>query len=192
MTLKTKILDTIKPRVTPISYIWAQDERGGVGYQGELPWHLPGDMKFFKEMTWGDVVVMGRKTYESIPHPPLKNRENLILTHDPNYQANGAQVFHDPDKLLQKAKSYEKPIHIIGGATLFSMYKDAANLLICTRIATEFPADVFMPELPWSEFACVEKIDKKVSGTNQYAYSFEFYVKESALKKGVTTIHESI
>ena len=83
-----------------ITFIWAEDKNGLIGEAGSLPWSLPADMKFFKETTMNDVVVMGRKTYESIPKRPLKNRINIVLTKQLDYKADGAIVCHSKEDVL--------------------------------------------------------------------------------------------
>lgn len=181
MTIQPEILKHIKSDVTPISFVWAQDSQGGIGYQGDLPWDLPGDMKFFKEVTWDEVVVMGRKTYESIPHPPLKNRVNMILTRNEDYQQPGALVFNNPELLLKTALSCKKPIHIIGGSSLFSIYQDKVNVLFCTRISHEFPADVFMPSIDLEQFKLVDSRQGVRDEHNKYDYVIETHIRKDIL-----------
>ena len=82
-----------------ISLIVGMDDRGVIGYQGKLPWRQSADLKHFKEVTMGKPIVMGRKTYESIGRP-LPGRENLILTHDKDYQAEGCVVLHSVDDIF--------------------------------------------------------------------------------------------
>lgn len=117
---------------------------GGLGYRGELLWHIPEDMKFFRKTTQGSTVVMGRKTYESIGRP-LPNRTNVVLSSRP---VKGDVVWcRDLDELrsyLDEEKSDN--IYIIGGATLYGRFLATADEILLTEVSATKPADVFFPD----------------------------------------------
>ncbi|MFD1392066.1 dihydrofolate reductase [Lacticaseibacillus jixianensis] len=140
-----------------IAFVWAQDQAGTIGKAGRLPWHLPDDLKMFKHLTLGQLVAMGRTTYEGLPNKPLPGRVNLVLTHQPDYQAPGAVVVHDRASLLAYAKAHpQQDLMIVGGAQIFSAFADVVERLYVTKLAGTFDGDVKMPALPWQAFTQVE------------------------------------
>ena len=106
-----------------IAYVWAEDENRLIGDGDALPWRLPADVKFFKEITMRGDIVSGRKTYETIPRRPLPGRRNIVLTSDENYVAPGATVVHSKEEILDIAKKDGKDLYIIGGSSLFVMFE---------------------------------------------------------------------
>ncbi|WP_063974923.1 dihydrofolate reductase [Domibacillus aminovorans] len=155
-----------------ISFIWAQDENGLIGKENSLPWHLPEDLKFFKNTTLGSSIVMGRKTYESIGRP-LPGRENIILTTDPSFQAEGCTVVHSVDDILLKAENEE--VFVTGGAAVFQAFLPYVEQLYVTRIHHTFEGDTFFNAITWNEF----KIESCTPGVknekNPYDYEFCLY-----------------
>lgn len=169
--------ELMKPYMT---FVWAEDNNGLIGNLGDLPWNLPSDMKHFKNVTMDDVVVMGRKTYESIPVRPLKNRINIILTNNENYVADGAIVCHSKEDVLNylKENKIKKPIHVIGGISAFDMFKDEVNILHRTIIDETFDGDTYMPEIDYKYFRCVDISDGIVDDKNKYPHRFLLYERK--------------
>ena len=134
-----------------VSLIVAMDLERGIGRNNDLMWHLPADMKFFKQTTSNHIVVMGRKNYDSIPTKfrPLPNRENVVLTRNPNYTAEGCLVFHSLEKCLAHYENEEdKTVFIIGGGEI---YKNALELncideMYITHVNKIYDADTFFPD----------------------------------------------
>lgn len=160
------------------TFVWAEDEKGLIGREGTLPWDLPNEMKYFVEVTTGDVVVMGRKTYESIPNRPLKNRVNIVLTRDEDYKAEGAIVCHSKEEILEVVKDIEKPIHIIGGTSLFDMFMDEVNVLYRTVVYETFEGDTYMPKIDYKYFRVVESKEGITDEENIYAHTFYLYERK--------------
>lgn len=161
-----------------ITFVWAEDENGIIGNEGGIPWDLPSDMSFFKETTMHGAVVMGRKTLESIPNPPLKHRKNIILTRNKNYKAvDGVKVFHTKEEVLNYIKDLTVDIHIIGGPAIFDMFKDEVDVLHRTIIHEEFPGDTAMIPLDMTEWQLVSRVPGQVDGKNKYAHDFETYTR---------------
>lgn len=138
-----------------ISIVVAMDENGLIGANHALPWRLPDDMKWFKQVTMGKPVLMGRKTYESIPikFRPLSGRHNIILTRDTAYMAPGCTIVHTITDGLQKAGAVEEII-IGGGAELYTQTLPLANRIYLTRIHHTFPGDTYFPSFnqqTWQE-----------------------------------------
>ena len=132
-----------------MNLIVAVDEKWGIGNDGKLLAHLPGDLKYFKEKTRGKTVVMGRKTLDSLPGgKPLPERTNIVLTRNRNYEKEGCKVVHSKDELIKECSGYEKDeVMIIGGASLYRMFLDDCEKLYVTRIFSAFSADTFFPNL---------------------------------------------
>jgi dihydrofolate reductase len=158
-----------------ITFVWAEDKNGLIGKNGELPWHLPADMQFFKEVTLTGDVVMGRKTLESIPKPPLKKRENFVLTSNPSFELEGIHVCHSKEEILEKTKGSEKPLHVIGGVSLFELFKDDVDMLYRTVIHESFEGDTYMPAIDYSQFELIEEKEGTVDVKNKHAHTFQIF-----------------
>ncbi len=137
-----------------VSLIVAMDEKGGIGKNDRLPWHLRSDLQRFKKLTVGHHVIMGRKTYEAIGKP-LPGRRMVVITHQSEYNAEGCQVVHSIGEALYLASSsQESEVFIIGGGEIFPQAIDLADKVYLTIVHTDAHADVFIPKLNpnhWSE-----------------------------------------
>lgn len=129
--------------------ILAADKNWGIGYNNHLLVSIPSDMKFFRQTTTGKVVVMGRKTLESFPNGmPLKNRTNIVLTGDQNYQVKDAVVVHSEDELMEELEKYDQDdIFVIGGESVYRMMLPHCDTVYVTKIDRAFQADTFFPDL---------------------------------------------
>ena len=129
--------------------IVAAAENWAIGKDGDLLWHLPEDMKFFRTETTGKVVVMGRKTLETFPNKmPLKNRTNIVLTANPDYEVKGALVFHTMEEVLEELKNYpSEDIYIIGGASIYRQFLPYCKAAHVTKIDYAYEADTYFPNL---------------------------------------------
>lgn len=160
-----------------ISFLVAMDENNVIGYENDMPWHLPRDLKFFKEKTIGHKIIMGRKTYESIGRP-LPKRENIVLTRNKatNDYPEEVQVIHSLDVVLKwnKMNSQEEYI-IIGGGVLFEQSLDYADRLYITRICEKFPGDTYFPFFDESEWELTSRESGMRDEKNDYEYYFLQY-----------------
>jgi len=127
-----------------LSAIVAMTSDRVIGANGDLPWHLPDDLKFFKKQTLGHPIVMGRKTYESIGRP-LPKRQNIILTHNPAYHADGAETIHHP-KELREFQLIDQQVFIIGGAEIYKFFMPILDDIYITHINKEYSGDTYFPE----------------------------------------------
>lgn len=150
-------MTSIKPK---IYLIVATDLRGGIGLKGKLPWHLPGDMAFFKKTTvktediqMRNMVVMGRITWESIPEArrPLKGRKNVVITRNKDYNAGDhVTVVNSIEQALKAADERVADIFVIGGAKIFEQFMKRQKIdgIYLTRIKKEYSCDTFFPKIP--------------------------------------------
>ena len=129
----------------PVTYtgVVAMASGRGIGYRGALPWHLPDDLKTFKRITTGHPVLMGRKTYESIGRP-LPGRQNIVLTRDPSWTAEGVDVIHSVEE-LKRLPLMDPEVMVIGGAEIFSLMMPLMSRMWVSHIMGEYPADTWLP-----------------------------------------------
>lgn len=132
-----------------MNLIVAVDKNWGIGSKNKLLVTIPSDMKFFRETTSGKVVVLGRKTLETFPNGlPLKNRTNIILTNNKDFQAKGAIICHSVEEVLEELKKYDsEDIYIIGGGTIYRQFLPYCDVAHVTKIDHAFEADTYFPNL---------------------------------------------
>lgn len=132
-----------------MNLIAAVDKNWAIGKNNELLVSIPNDMKMFRQTTMGKVVVMGRKTLESFPNGlPLKNRTNVVLTRNQDYQAKGAIIVHSMEELLEELKKYEEDdIYVIGGEQIYRQMLPYCKVAHMTRIDHAYEADAYFPNL---------------------------------------------
>ena len=131
-----------------ITIVVARAINGTIGRDNQMPWHIPGDLKRFKALTMGSVMVMGRKTFDSLPGL-LPCRRHIVLTRDPQWQAEGAEVAHDAAAALTLAG--DAPVSVIGGAALFELFEPLADRIELTEVLAEVAGDVTIPDPRSSE-----------------------------------------
>ena len=125
------------------------DSNWAIGYRGKLLVSIPEDMKFFRSETTGKVVVLGRKTLDTFPGgQPLKNRTNIILTRNPNYQVKGAIICHSVEEVLEELKKYNsEDVYIIGGDSIYKEFLSYCDVAHVTRTDHVYDADAWFPNL---------------------------------------------
>ena len=129
------------------------DKEWGIGKNNSLMFRIPADMKFFRETTKGNIVVMGRKTLESFPQgQPLKNRVNIVITKNRDYKVKDAVIVHSMEEALLELKKYvEDNIYIIGGGKVYQEFLPYCNRVYVTKVDYQYEADTFFPNLDQSE-----------------------------------------
>jgi dihydrofolate reductase len=156
-----------------ISLIVATDERGGIGKDNRLPWHLSSDLKRFKQLTMGHHIVMGRKTYETIGKP-LPGRVMMIVTRNENYSPQGCSVVNSLNAAIDHAKnSHESELFIIGGGEIFNQAIRIAGKIYLTTIHTDANADVFFPEINSDEWVQINYEAYKRNEDDDYDSDFK-------------------
>ena len=160
---------TKKLKVTLIAAI---DENRVLGKDNQLIWHLPDDLKRFKRLTTGHAIIMGRKTFESLPKA-LPNRQNIVVTRNPNYSSEGITVCHSIEAAIEYAKDDEQPF-IIGGAQIYEQGLKFASIIEVTKIHTQFEGDVFFPKIDYKEWS---EVKRQIMEHTDFDYSFITYKK---------------
>jgi len=157
-----------------ISFVVAMDKNRIIGKNNQLPWHLPADLKFFKQVTMGHPIIMGRKTFESIGKP-LPGRENIILTRNEDYRAEGCKVIHTVAEIKQIEEETQGEVCVIGGAEIFKEAFPMADRLYITWIEEEFEGDTYFPEFDEKEWNVISKEQGPQDEKNPYLYYFVIY-----------------
>lgn len=155
-----------------LTFIVAMDQNQLIGYQNTLPWHLPADLKYFRAMTWGKPIIMGRKTYQSIGKP-LPGRSNIVISRDRHLALAGCQVWHDLSAVVTHRDTATEYV-VIGGATLYQQLFPYVQRLYVTWIHATFTGDTYFP-IDLSNWPEATRQDYPVDKDNPYAYSFVTY-----------------
>ena len=154
------------------------DQNNGIGKDGDLLCHLPNDLKHFKKITTGHTIIMGRKTYESLPKGALPNRINIVITSDNADNYPGCIVARSVDEAILLTKDKEK-VFIIGGGKIYSSTLHLANKLYLTRIHHKFKdADTFFPEIDFNNWELIEEEKHKADDKHLYDYSSTTFIKK--------------
>lgn len=154
--------------------ILSADRNWGIGYQNKLLVSIPSDMRFFREMTEGKVIVMGGKTLESFPNGlPLKKRINIVLTHDRSYQVKDAVIVHDKEELLEELKKYrEDDVFVVGGGSVYELLLPYCDTAYVTRIDMAYQADTFFPDLDQDpEWELTEESDEQTCFDIEFTFT---------------------
>lgn len=159
-----------------ISIICALDERRAIGYQNQLLFHLRADLKRFRTLTSGHTVVMGRRTFESLPKGALPNRRNIVLSRS-GFTAPGVEVFPSLEEAMRHSRADEK-VFIIGGESVYRESMPIADRLLLTLIRAEAAhADTFFPDVDWDEWVLYSEETHEPDDENSASYSFCNYVR---------------
>ncbi len=163
-----------------LSIIVAISENNAIGQKGGLLCHLPADLKHFKDITSGHPVLMGERTYLSLPKRPLPNRRNIVLTDNPQFAAEGVEIVHSiPEALQLINEDSTAEFFIIGGGMVYRQFFALADKLYITRIHhTWNDADTFFPEIKDNEWQVIKQGDCASDDKNPYNYTFLEYIKK--------------
>lgn len=168
------------PRVS-VGMIVAMATNGVIGRDNQLPWHLPGDLKYFKAVTMGKPIIMGRKTYESIGRP-LPGRPNIVISRDAHFQADQVLLASTIEEALTLGKRTAldmgaDEVMIIGGSQVYHALLPLADRLYLTEVQTEVEGDSYFPEFDVMQWQEIERTDFLAEGDNPFDYSFVIYQK---------------
>lgn len=160
-----------------IHIIAAVDRRLGIGYQNKLLFWLPNDLKHFKELTTGNTIIMGRKTFESLPKGALPNRRNIILSSNPEVHYENAEVFQTLETALQSC-SVEEEVYIIGGASVYRQALPLADILNLTEIDAESSqVDTYFPTIDRNVWQEKNRSSHPVDEKHSCPYAFVDYIR---------------
>ena len=161
-----------------ISLVVAASTNNAIGKDNQLLWHLPNDLKFFKNTTWGMVVVMGRKTFEAV-NKPLPGRINIVITRQVNWTAEGVITATDLNDALKKAAETNcKEIFVIGGGEIYKQSMAICHKIYITRVHATLDGDTFFPEIDESNWTLASNEDFEADAKHAYGYSFQVWVKK--------------
>jgi dihydrofolate reductase len=152
-------------------------ENRAIGLDGALPWRLPRDMRHFKELTTGHTVIMGRKTFDTLPKP-LPNRRNIVITRDVSYVVSGADVFHNLPEALHAA-SEDDEVFIAGGAEIYALALASADRIYLTVVHAVLQGDTFFPEFAMSEWRLQEDLRYDSDEKHIHSFSLRLYERRS-------------
>jgi len=175
-----------------ISLIVAVSENNVIGKNNALPWHLPADMKHFRDITMGHCVIMGRKNYDSIPlkYRPLEGRTNIVVTRKKYFKAEGCMVVNSVEEALKEVRSQESgvfspnsqlltpnpdEVFIIGGADIYRQTINIADKIYYTKIHHSFEGDAFFPKIDSARWKKTMQTDFKPDEKNKFPFSFCVY-----------------
>lgn len=157
-----------------INVIVAKASNNVIGAKNELIWHLPNDLKHFKNLTSGHPIIMGRKTFESLGRP-LPNRTNIVITRDKNWQAENVEKEFYLEKAIESAKKINEDIYIIGGGNIYKQAMEFADVLYITEVHHEFEGDTYFPEIDEEIWEEVDRENFMKDEKHTYAYSYVTY-----------------
>ena len=151
--------------------IVAVDKNWAIGKDNKLMWSIPADMKYFRETTKGNIVIMGRKTLESFPQgQPLANRVNIVITKNPDYKVKGAVSVHSIEEAIEESKKYEGEVFVIGGESVYRAMLPYCDTALVTKIDHAYDADTYFPNLDEDEEWWMTKTSEE-----QTCFNLEYY-----------------
>ena len=166
--------------MTQLVLIAVVARHGVIGRDGRMPWHLPEDLRHFRQATAGSPVIMGRKTWDSLPSRfrPLPGRDNIVVTRQVHWQAEGARVVHSLAEALSAASHAERAF-VIGGAELYAAALPLADELLLTEIEADVVGDTHFPDWPRQDFVELRRERHHAAPPNDFDFSFVAYRRRS-------------
>lgn len=157
-----------------LSILVAHDKQRVIGYQNQLPWHLPNDLKHVKQLSTGHTLVMGRKTFESIGKP-LPNRRNVVLTNNHSFKHEGADVIHS----IEEINDIPGQVFIFGGQTLFEEMIDKVDDMYITVVDGKFQGDTFFPPYTFEDWEVESSVEGQLDEKNTIPHTFLHLVRRN-------------
>ncbi|MDS3977781.1 dihydrofolate reductase [Staphylococcus capitis] len=157
-----------------LSILVAHDKQRVIGYQNQLPWHLPNDLKHVKQLSTGHTLVMGRKTFESIGKP-LPNRRNVVLTNNPSFKHEGVDVIHS----IEEINDIPGQVFIFGGQTLFEEMIDKVDDMYITVVDGMFQGDTFFPPYTFEDWEVESSVEGQLDEKNTIPHTFLHLVRRN-------------
>ena len=160
-----------------MTMIAAVADDNGLGFNNKLVWHIPRDLKHFKDLTHGHCIIMGRKTFESLPKA-LPHRKNIVLSRRKNITYENAVVVDTIEKAIEETKHDNKP-YIVGGGEIYKLFMNYSSYIELTRIHHKFKSDTFFPKINMKKWEVIKRHDIKKSEKENYNYSFLTYKRKT-------------
>lgn len=161
-----------------LSLLVAAAENNVIGRENQLPWHLPNDLKYFKNVTWGMPILMGRKTFDSIGKP-LPGRKSIVITRNKEWNHDNVEVVHSVEAAIQLAKQEDvKEIFVIGGAEIFKTSFEKADRIYLTRVHQPVEGDVYFPTIDEATWSLVSSKYCEADEKNAYAHTFQVWERK--------------
>jgi dihydrofolate reductase len=162
-----------------ITLVVAAAENNVIGKNNQLLWHLPRDMKFFKNITWAMPVVMGRKTFESMGGKPLPGRKNIVITRQPAWKADGINAVKNLGEAIAEAQQADaKELFVIGGGEIYRQVIDKADKIYITRVHASPGGDTFFPVINEKDWKLISSTDNPADEKHAYPYSFQLWERK--------------
>jgi dihydrofolate reductase len=165
-----------------ISIIVAVSENWGIGKDNELLWHIPEDLKRFKKLTLGKTLIMGKKTWESLPRKPLPGRKNIVLTDDTSESIDFSVTAYSIEDALSKCGK-EDEVFVIGGGSVYRQFMPMADRLYITHIHRTAPADIYFPEIDPVIWEVVEKEEFAATENDGISYTYIIYERRDKFRQ---------
>ncbi|MBC8033698.1 MAG: dihydrofolate reductase [Chitinophagaceae bacterium] len=163
-----------------ITLVVAAAENNAIGKNNELLWHLPNDLKFFKNTTWGLPVIMGRKTFGALNNKPLPGRTNIVISRQSEFKADAVTVVKSLDEAIDAAAATDaKEICVIGGGEIYRQAMEKADKIIITRVHAILEGDTYFPEIAEKDWVLISNKDFPADEKHKYAYSFQVWSKSN-------------
>jgi len=158
-----------------LSIVVAASDNNVIGKDNRLLWHLPNDMKFFKNTTWAMPVIMGRKTFESLGKP-LVGRTNIVITRQKDWKAEGVKPVETIDEAIRAAQATDAlEAYVVGGGEIYKQTLPLTNRIYLTRVHTKLEGDTMFPPLNGKEWKLLSQLDFKSDAKHKYDYSFQVW-----------------
>jgi len=161
-----------------ITLVVAASENNAIGLNNQLLWHLPKDMRFFKNTTWGMPILMGRKTFESMGSKPLNGRLNIIITRNKNWVSEDVTVVHTMEEAIALATKFSyNELLVIGGGEIYKMALPLAQKIWLTRVHTTIEGDVYFPTLN-ADWELISSIQNAADEKHKFSFDFECWKRK--------------
>ena len=169
-----------------LSIIVAITENNIIGKENGMPWHLPADLKYFREKTTDHFIIMGRKTFESFGSRPLPNRVSVVITSQKDYKAEGCLIANSLDEAINLAKN-ETEVFVIGGKQIYDRAIPLANKMYITRIHSSIDGDTFFPQYDETQWKLISHQERDADEKNAFPISFQVFqnVKSNDRNRGI-------
>jgi dihydrofolate reductase len=159
-----------------LTIIAAASTNNVIGFNNKLIWNIPKDLKRFKELTQGHSVIMGRKTFESLPSP-LPKRRNIVVTRNKDYSPEGIEVFSSIEDAIDACREDLQPF-IIGGGEIYSQTINLVDKIELTRVYKDYQGDAFFPDIPLDNFELANELVNYLDDDSSTKYSFLTYIRK--------------